>query len=48
MSDEKDEELTIIYNSNGKPLKVNQHMVDCLKRGDKSLNGFSLSKPKKK
>ena len=43
MSEEK---LTTIYTPNGKAIKVNDHMVACLKRGDKSLKGFSLTKPK--
>ena len=43
MSDQ--EKLTTIYKPNGKPLKVNSHMVKCLKRGDEGLKGFSLTKP---
>ncbi len=38
--------LTTIYTPNGKALKVNEYMVACLKAGDKSLKGFSLTKPK--
>ena len=45
MSDEK---LTTIYTPNGKPLKVNEKMVELLKAGDKSLKGFSLTKPKQR
>ena len=45
MSD-SEPKLTTIYTPNGKPLKVNDHMVVCLKRGDKSLAGYSLTKPK--
>ena len=40
-------ETTTIYTPLGKPLEVNDHMVDCLKRGDPTLAGFSLEKPKK-
>jgi hypothetical protein len=47
MSDQE-EKLTTIYKPNGKPLKVNQHMVACLKRGDESLDGFSFKNPKAK
>jgi len=45
MSEPTKPKLTTIYTPNGKPLKVNAHMVACLKAGDKSLKGFSLTKP---
>ncbi|WP_372857623.1 hypothetical protein [Pseudoalteromonas sp.] len=41
-----EEKLITIYTPTGKALKVNAHVVACLKAGDKSLKGFSLTKPK--
>lgn len=38
--------LTKMYKPNGEEIEVNDHMVACLKAGDKSLKGFSLTKPK--
>ena len=46
MSEDSKEKLTSIYGSNGKQLRVNDHMVALLKAGDKTLKEFSLTKPK--
>lgn len=45
MSEEKVKTHTI-YTPNGKALEVNENMVRLLKEGDKTLKGFSLTKPK--
>lgn len=42
------QKLTNIYRKNGTSLKVNDHMVQCLKKGDATLSEFSLINPTKK
>jgi hypothetical protein len=46
MAESKQPKLITIYSPSGQALKVNEHTVACLKAGDKSLKGFSLTKPK--
>ena len=46
MSDSNEDKPSVIYTPTGKKLTVNPEMVKLLKAGDKSLKGFTLTKPK--
>ena len=47
MSEEVEVEvLKVIYKPSGKAIKVNSHMIECLKSGAPSLSGYTLEKPK--
>ena len=37
-----------VITPNGKKLEVNDYVVELIKRGEKSLDGFALPKPKAK